>query len=249
MNSNDLQDLLDADLAWRQQEISSLYSIAQTNENTVLIKSLLLIIYSHWEGFIKNSFKLYLDFVNKKNIKITDLTENYKAIHLRGITNKCIESSKKNTLQNELEFIRLHSASYNENFSLDERVVSEKDSSVIDTDGNLKPEVFLNLCSIVGFPEKRSVKIRNQWIDEKLVKNRHAIGHGNKVLKEGSVEFDLNLSDLAEIKQIILAIMMSYKDDITEYSSRGFYLTEKSTEKEEYDIESNNQLKDIIKFL
>jgi hypothetical protein len=248
MNSNELQDQLDADLAWRQQEISALYSIAQTNESNVLIKSLLLIIYSHWEGFIKNSFKLYLDFVSKKNINITDLTENYKAIYLRSISNKCIMSGKKLTLQNELEFIRLHSECANEQFSLGESIAGEKDSSLIDTNGNLKPDIFFNLCNIVGAPEKQSVRIRSRWIDDNLVKNRHAIGHGNKVLNEDAAEFDLELSDIREIKEIMLAIMMSYKDDIAEYSSKGFYLVENTEEKKDYDIESNTALGQIIKF-
>jgi hypothetical protein len=248
MTADELLDLLDEDLGWRKKEIGVLYSIAQNNDKPVLIKSLLLIVYSHWEGFIKNSFKLYLDHVNKQNIKLTDLTDNYRAIILRKISNKCINSSKKLTLENEMEFIRSHSESINSTFSIEQSALSDKDSSLIDTSSNLKPEVFFNLCNVIGFPEKESVKIRRKWIDENLLENRHAISHGNKVLKKDAVEFDLTLESLAEIKEIILAIMSSYKEDISEYSSKKLYLLENNCLKNEYDIESNDRLRSFIKF-
>lgn len=54
MRIEEFQDFLDRDLAWRKLEISQLFMILNTVESKEIIgKSMILLLYAHWEGFIK----------------------------------------------------------------------------------------------------------------------------------------------------------------------------------------------------
>ena len=70
----------------RKLEISDLILIAEKEENLVLLKSLILLLYSHWEGYIKKSSKTYLKFIAENKFKLCDLTDNFRAVALKGIS-------------------------------------------------------------------------------------------------------------------------------------------------------------------
>ena len=73
MRVDEFQDFLNKDLAWRKMEISQLFGILSTAESkSVVCKSMILLLYAHWEGFIKKSSKCYLKYVSDKNIKIVE---------------------------------------------------------------------------------------------------------------------------------------------------------------------------------
>lgn len=83
MYPEEFDDELDSDMSWRKKEISVLYMLAQKKDDEVLLKSLILLIYAHWEGFIKRSSKIYLKYISDKNIKIDRLENNFHAITLK----------------------------------------------------------------------------------------------------------------------------------------------------------------------
>lgn len=55
---------LDRELAWRKKELITIYFDVPDDDSTPLAKAkcrqAIVILYSHWEGFAKNAFKLYL---------------------------------------------------------------------------------------------------------------------------------------------------------------------------------------------
>lgn len=64
MRIEEFQDFLDRDLAWRKLEISQLFMILNTVESKEIIgKSMILLLYAHWEGFIKKSSKVQKDMI------------------------------------------------------------------------------------------------------------------------------------------------------------------------------------------
>lgn len=71
MRIDEFQDFLYTDLAWRKKEISQLFMVLQTTDTKEVVgKSMILLLYAHWEGFIKKSSKCYLKYVSDKNIKL-----------------------------------------------------------------------------------------------------------------------------------------------------------------------------------
>lgn len=82
MTIDQFEDYIDDDLAWRKLEISQLFMILNTVESKEIIgKSMILLLYAHWEGFIKNSSKCYLKYVSDKKEVRTFFWTSYDAIN------------------------------------------------------------------------------------------------------------------------------------------------------------------------
>ncbi len=149
--SNELMEKFQADLAWRKKEISNML-LLETNDNQLLIiKATLLLLYSHWEGFVKNACKAYLEHVSNKKISLKDLTENFKAIALKGLIQEMYKSSDTLTLTNELNFLEAAGEFGTKVFSVKKgSFSSEKDKSIINTKDNLNLHVFKSILRIIG---------------------------------------------------------------------------------------------------
>jgi len=238
---------MDDDLAWRKLEISELYTTTLTHDTVVLRKSLLLIIYSHWEGFIKNASKLYLFHIENEKVKLINLTSNYRAISLKGLIGECFKSENGLTLNKELDFISTYSKKENQTFRLSKNMLKETDKSIINTKDNLNPEIFFNICKIIGIPEKGSILTREKWINDYLLNNRNSISHGSKLELPDSSEFKLSVKSLEELKGIILDILDNFKEDLSEYAEKQLYLHSNIDYKNNYDLESDKELGKRIK--
>ena len=59
-------------------------------------------------------------------------------------------------------------------------------------------------------------------------------------------DFDLNLKSLAELKDIIFAIIDSFQDDLLEYATEKYYLAEKADDKRIYDKQAAQELEEIF---
>jgi len=59
MTIDQFQGFLERDLSWRKLEISHLFMIFDSVENKeVISKSMILLLYAHWEGFIKKAVSI-----------------------------------------------------------------------------------------------------------------------------------------------------------------------------------------------
>ncbi len=80
------EDSLTRELGHRRKEISELYLLVQsTNSESAqkhLLRGLLLLIYAHWEGFIKSSSQKYLQALQKKKIPCNQLQPALRAFYL-----------------------------------------------------------------------------------------------------------------------------------------------------------------------
>src|SRR5690606_39625085 len=118
-------------LSWRKSELSSLFEIA-LNTKTVsqevqdnllykrVLKTLYLLLYSHWEGFVKKYCKLYISYINQKNVKSIDLTNTYTALSLKKSINNCYTKENLDSLsiKTYLDFIDLHKSKLQQNFKV-----------------------------------------------------------------------------------------------------------------------------------
>lgn len=246
MDIDSFFESLDKDLAWRKKEISDLQLLCSRSESEVLIKSLLLMLYSHWEGFIKNSSKLYLGYISGMRMKVNDLTLNFKTITMKGFIKECYNSTDALTLENEMRFIEKYIANNNAIFQLSLDLARDRDKTLINTRDNLSPEVFGNICKVIGLQEKNCLVTRKRYFDEVFINRRNAISHGSKVLLDESNEFDLDLTSLISLKDIVLLVMSGFQDDLKEYALKKFYLAENDESKNNYDNISNNQLNNAL---
>lgn len=266
MNIEWLESNLDEDLSWRKKELSSLYSIAfntahssDDSDETLLktsIKTLYLLLYSHWEGFIKKSCKLYLTYINQKKIQTSTLTSNFTALVLKKSINQCYNKEHQDSLSisTYLEFVNLHSNKLNEHFRVDVKMNHDFDDGFINTFSNLNFKNYKNIIESVGLPfysyfYKQEFKIDvidvNQKtqnvehlcsiLDFSLLQYRHSIAHG------GKTDLDLSLEKYRILEEKVLYIMNIHKSDIQEFCYKEFFKVENSMDLSNY-FEKNDLL-------
>ena len=234
MKIEQFQDFLDKDLAWRKHELSQLFMILDTVESKEVIgKSIILLLYAHWEGFVKKSSKCYLKYVSERKIKLQELTLNFHAIVLRNHAKACIDLNALN-LSNEFAFIQKHNKMLEKQFKVKIDVDNEFDKELIDTQHNLSSKVLKNIIEIVGVTYNDAIKTRSNYIDSNLVKHRNAIGHGNRM--QGSDDLlVLEFEHIVQLKDFVVSMLDYYADVLLSYVENEFFLQAKNQERVEYE--------------
>ena len=242
MKIDQFEDFLCDDLSWRKMEISQLFRLINSSENKdVLIKSSVLLLYAHWEGYIKRSSKYYLRYVSEKKVKIKNLTTNFKAIVLRKFALECIERDS-GTLTQELKFLQKHSKMEEKNFKLTINVDNDFDKDIINTKDNLSSKTLSNITSIIGMKYNAAMKTRSNYVDSVLLKNRNAIGHGSKVsMGESEIE-NITFDTVVKLKNFVVLMLDYYKEILFDYAEKEFYLVENSSLREEYEYNKEEEL-------
>lgn len=225
MNYKQLEDLVFEDWTWRKIEISDLILIAEKEENEVLLKSIILLLYAHWEGYIKKTSKTYVKYIADNKFNIAELTENFKAISLKGLAKEVLASSSTLTLSNELKLTLKYSQIGN--YTLDKLIKidldNEKDKSIIDTQDNLNPAVFRNILELIGLRYKKEYETRERFIEKQLLANRNSIGHGNKKMLVDE-DFNIEILSIKKLRDIIISFIENFRDEILEYSKSSYFL-------------------------
>jgi hypothetical protein len=153
------------------------------------------LVYAHWEGFIKASTELLLNFVSSKRLTNRELRDIFLLYSLRTRLGKIVSTTKVEPALEALRFI-LH--------DLDApSKISFKDS--IDTGSNLSSLEFDNIAKSVGVVVDRYLHLY-PYIDESIVNRRNTIAHGER-LQIGRDEF-------YSMTERVLELMEMYKTDL-----------------------------------
>lgn len=249
MRIDDFQDFLDRDLAWRKMEISQLFMLLNRAEaHEVIGKSMILLLYAHWEGFIKKSSKYYLKYVSDKNINIQDLTLNFEAIMLKRFARECIDQDSNN-LAKEFALMDKHRKAKVRPFKINININDEFDKEFIDTQYNLSSKVLGNIIQIIGIKYNDAIKTRKQFLDVNLLKNRNAIGHGNQLSNNSDELSPLDFSQILKLKNFVILMLDYFAEVLSKYVEEEFYLISKEDKRNLYEDEQeeilNNKLAQI----
>lgn len=207
-STEELQRRLDDDYAWRRKELSFIYTnlisskSIQVNTN---LRIAVVMLYSHWEGFIKNSAEFYLIFVASQKIKLDNLSSNFVALSLKQRINTFIETNK-NTVHTQLVDFLLG------NLSVRYSLPTE---NIIKTNSNLNAGVLKEILSVVGI-EYNKFELKQNYIDGQLLRLRNSIGHGQ--------DPEINKESFIELYGEITSIMEQVKVDILNNAVLGAYM-------------------------
>ena len=238
MRINEFQDFLQEDLAWRKMEISQLFMILNKSESKVVVaKSMILLLYAHWEGFIKKSSKCYIKYVSDKNIPLNKLTGNFEAIMLKKYAIECIEKDSNN-LAKEFAFLNAQKKRANQPFSVSVDIENEFDNKVINTHHNLSSKVLESIIIAVGIEHNEAIKTREKYLDSNLVNNRNTIGHGS-ILKGDVEDNDSPTEDLqiVKLKDFVLSMLDYYSNILYKYAEDELYLLENGEKRAQFETE------------
>ena len=257
MKYTDLEKILQEDIGWRKKELSSLFDIAFSKKNEdgddvlykTIIRTLYLLLYSHWEGFIKKSSKIYLSYINQQRIKTSDLTSTFSALILKKSINDCYskESQESLSIDTYLDFVKLHSTKLSSSFKVSVKVDNDFDDGFIKTFSNLNYKNYKNLTNSLDLPfpdyfsnpiyfveitdvngKKQQIEILKKHIDFDLLLYRHSIAHGGTAF----LELDLDVYELLQEK--ILYIMDMHYSNILNYCYDELFKWSNSEKKQRY---------------
>jgi len=164
-------ELLNDDFGWRRKELTLIKQRVELAKPVKLnseMRAGILLLYAHWEGFIKTACTKYLDFVKFKKLSYSNLCDNLLALSLRSKIQE-IENRGQHIIHKE--FIQFFQ---NE---LEQRATWNLEKA-IDTKSNLNSDVLENILSVVGIPFT-DFELKSHLIDVQLLKNRNTIAHGN----------------------------------------------------------------------
>ncbi|WP_423214618.1 MAE_28990/MAE_18760 family HEPN-like nuclease [Streptococcus equinus] len=250
MKIEQYENEIESDLAWRKVEIAHLFKImsdAETKE--VVMKSMILLLYAHWEGFIKRTSKLYLKYVSEQNVKNKDLTVNFKALMLKKFAQECIDNDGRN-LQKEFDFMNKQNKIENKPFKIKVDPNDEFDEDIINTQHNLSSKVLKNITQIVGMEYNDVIKQRSNYIDAMLLNHRNSIGHAGKFANSKNENNGLSFDKVEELKDFIVVMLNYYGDISADYAIKQFYLVENDEDRKRYESEVEEKLnKEIEKIL
>lgn len=198
-------DLIDKEIAWRKKELSFLKGNVKENSPNYKthLRSAIVLLYAHWEGFVKNSCELYLSYIKAQKLNYNELSENIIALSLK-YNLKDFEQSNKSTIHCQIVDFLLN--------NLNQRATIP-DNDIIKTGSNLNSTILKEILTTVGLDYKE-YELKNNLLDSVLLKNRNSIAHGEYI--------ELNELNYNELYSDILAIM----DDIKNRLSNSIVLEE-----------------------
>jgi hypothetical protein len=199
-----LQLKIDEDSVWRKKEMSFLYKRVKKSNDLILKTELrvgVVMLYAHWEGFLKNIFDYYFNYISHTESTYEELASNFQVIEIERIL---LNSDKTH-------YERCHKALEFITKDLSKKAFFNESTN---TQSNLNFDRLELILHRAGFNSKE-FNLKQKLIDEKLLANRNTIAHGNYSqigLKDFELLYEEIMSIMEKIKVHILnsVILKSY---------------------------------------
>lgn len=164
---------IQADSAWRKKEISSFkqrVARAEGEARAILMRAGILILYAHWEGFVKFASNIYIAHINERIDRFnTPLTDHYQTLLMWRCIQRRGDYPHKKTPIGFLDVVQ-------EWKNKPDKKISE---DMIDVESNLNSTMLKNILQIIDIPFADFASKQN-LIDEKLLGRRNPIAHGER---------------------------------------------------------------------
>jgi len=193
-----LIDLLDKDLSWRKKELTFLKNNinSQSGHFKTYLRSGILLLYAHWEGYVKKSCESYLSYVKFRKLKYNELAENFVALCIKQELTE-FEQTDKSTKHCQVVDFLLNKLDQRANIPLE---------NVIKTGSNLNSNILREILTSIGI-DYSDYELKNNLLDSILLKNRNSIAHGEFV--------ELDDVEFSELHREIIFIMDDLKTKLS----------------------------------
>jgi hypothetical protein len=216
MNLLDIRSQLEEELTWRQNEMrffhNQLSAMTTDEQKDCYRKALIVMLYSHYEGFSKTAFGIYADAINAEGLFIGVVNKFIAACSLDQVflayenrdkkssifKNKLPDDAKLHRFARQIDFI--------ENFDRFEKQAACISEKVIDTEDNLKYIVLKKLLFRLGLDYDCFEEYQSNI--EKLLGRRNNIAHGAQKIGVSERDYNEVEKDVFDIMNGIILIIM-----------------------------------------
>ena len=201
---SEFNDTLDESKAWRKKDILELkLQIEKQPKSGILAKSAIVIAYSHWEGYVRDSITAIIEYINAKKVRYNDIRIEiivfqflYELKHHMIHTNidniieliRRINTSKRIFINSKTHIRKIKMLTWNE---------------------------YKKIMQLLGLDIK-SLETKQKFIDERLISTRNRIAHGEY---ENAVDHSLAIETL----KLVIEIIEQHHAQVTEYISKKQY--------------------------
>ncbi len=189
---SDVYDFLDKEMGWRRKEILEIKNILLNKQNSkeaeVLSKSVILISYSHWEGYVKKSSEAYLNYIKRAAPSANKLSNRILASFIMNVNEA---ESKYKHIGKLLRILDSQNDPINFNIS-----------KMIDPKSNLNSDILDCIMCNLGI-ESEIFETKKHYIDEKLLGQRNKFAHGEDQYSE--------ITEATGIAATVIELMDNYK--------------------------------------
>jgi hypothetical protein len=215
---------LDQDFSWRIEELKFFQNQAASlsdEQKSRFRRALVLILYSHFEGFCKFALLHYIRILNSTNMKCGEATHALAAASLAQVFHGLRDTQRRNPHYTA----RLPEDETLHRFAREKEFIEKLDNfinlplaipdSAIDTESNLKPDVLKKVLYRLGFDP---MQFEDVYADiGKLVGLRNNIAHG--ATKAGVSE-----KTYAEYEKAAMRVMNKIVADVMDALRSKIYL-------------------------
>jgi hypothetical protein len=204
----ELSDFLAEELARRRREISALHvtlKAARVHESEVLRRAGFLMLYCHWEGFVKAAGAAYINYVNYLRLPCNRLSTNFTAMALKSRLEALGETRKASVVTTFLSEFSQRCADVQEFVWHGE----------IDTRSNLSSDVLREIACLLGL-DYSSYATKEQFLDREFLAVRNQIAHGDHAAIDGRT--------YEQAQRIVLGLLEAFRTDIENAAAQKSYL-------------------------
>ena len=172
-STEELIDVLANDLKARKREIFNLKAAtarARDHEKRWLLRAGYMLLYSHFEGFVRTAGTAYLLFVRHQRLSYSELSLNFVAAALKTKLEALGQVSKASIV----------TAVTNELYQGGNSAAEFHWAGELDCRSNLNSEVLVEITTLLGITFSK-YETKRHFLDESLLFNRNGIAHGEMV--------------------------------------------------------------------
>lgn len=222
MKLADVRAELEEELTWRLEEIrffkNQLGELRKDEERERYRRAMVVMLYSHFEGFWKMAFMIYVNAINSCRVRCSEATESLVAASFSDLFEALADSGRKSDhfRRNAPDDTKLHRFSRHAEFvgrfhEFTSKTIVIEPENVVDTESNLKPSVIRKNLFRLGF--KHDAFKKHEGTVDWLLQWRNEIAHGatRSGVKDSEYE-PLELAVVDVMKSVLQFVYDSLKD-------------------------------------
>lgn len=206
---------MEESLSWRINEIVALKNLLREDNNVPVVKTLIVMLYAHFEGFFKDCLECYIKYINSTELLLkmfrdslitASLNREYAAFE--NMNRKCKELT---SIPPAEEFLHR----FHRRRELTQKFVSDYlnhiiriDEKIINTKSNLDYSVVQENMYVLGLDYNYFSDKQNTIT--KLVRLRNSVAHGSQREPIEFAEYEKIQRDIFEIMEEIIKYLYEF---------------------------------------
>ncbi len=207
---DELSNSLTDDLAWRKKELTDLRSLIRGTKSVPINRKVLgrcgvTLLYAHWEGFVKNCSRHFLEYLTAQRLRNEEISKNLLTLSMVQSTNVSSETKRVSPFHSITSFFTTEMGERSR--------FPYRDG--LSTESNLSSTVLEEIIWCLGL-DFAPFETRKKFMDSRLLARRNHVAHGSHL--------EIDPDEYDEMREILFEMMNELKNQIENCAIQKRYL-------------------------